>query len=361
LLIQRLRAAVADSTALGFQLDQDGLAALTLEDLRQSADDYLDAMAPVPKELRSAVLAEHAAHAREAHAMIRRYNTDIASRARGYVELARLTGFELPWPIVAAAALAQIIESGLFFHAMGVAAEAAGRLGWSGLSEMLGELDDFTLRANRSVFADGVPIYLFAIRCARLRRFGRAAVADALLDGPFPLTMDESGWSQVRELDRAFAIDDGRERFEALARGAAEREQRVVTHHIGTAFRLRGGPRWLERRLRVSHAKLPIAERDGARVALVFRWRALPADFDYTDHDVRVAVLGDAFVRPLVESSEHFHAAVRFVRRRFDADFDGDAQDQPAFGRGGVPLVGAALDRLGHESGAIEVDAPGAT
>jgi hypothetical protein len=321
MLIHAIRHAVADAGARSFRVTGDDLVSLTFADMRAACDAYDEAFRAVPEALRRAVLEQFEAHAREAHAALRRHNGDIYGRVRGYLALARRTGFELPWPTVAVLGISQVIEGMAAYRAVALVGEWASRFGYDAIAERCAEVDDMSRRANRAIFADSVPTVLLGLRCAELRRTGRGAVADALLLGPAPITMDEASWGMVHALDQAFSIDDGHARFAALVRLTSaqyEREQEVFTHHLGGALTLRGVPRWLEERVRIRSTRAPVIVRTAGGRTLLFRRRELPAGFDISDHDARVEVLGRLFVDAVTGSEDDFRAAVAWVIGRFE-------------------------------------------
>ncbi|NUO53736.1 MAG: hypothetical protein HOV80_33225 [Polyangiaceae bacterium] len=340
MLIQQLRRVIADPTARSFRVVGDDFHGLTFADLKAAAAEYDDALRVVPSALRETVKSEHEAHAREVQLTLRASSRDVYQRVRGYLAVAQRTGFELVWPTVAALGISQILAGAGAYRLVSLLGEYANALGYDGVSELSAAIDDMVRRANRSIYADSISTSLFALRCVALRRSGRSALADALLAGPPPLTMDEQSWRIVRSIDLAASIDDGKARFTELARIAFdefEREQAALTYHLDGRLELRGAPDWIQKRLRIQSVTLPVIE--GGRLS--FRKELLPDGFDLTDHRARVEGPGRAFFDAVTQSPEAFRATVAYVVRRFGRV---SPHGLPVYGAGGLPLETAPFD-----------------
>lgn len=324
MLPDRLRAALRDPSARSFQLLGDDVLALTGADLRAAAAAYEAALEPLPAELRPRFEAEQAAAAAEAHTFVRAHNTSIHGRIGGYLELARRTAFELPWPIVAVLGLCQVLEGIVRYKVYGIAGELAGSAGYTRLRRLTASVDDVLLRTNRLIFADSAPAVLYAVRATGLRRGGDPALADALLEGPLPPTMDEGSRALVCALAAAFEQRDGAARFAALSQltlAQFEREQAVFTSQMGRSLSPPSGRGPLARLLALRAIQAPVivpgsGKGRGAR-ALVFRPYRLPEGFDMADHPLRVREFGRAFVTAVTGSVADYLTAAAYVVRRF--------------------------------------------
>jgi hypothetical protein len=321
MLVRQVRPMAADPTARSFRVVGDDFYGLTFADLREAAAACDEAVRAVPEHSRDAVVRQHEAHAREVHVVLRSAGRDVYCRARGYLAVARRTGSEVIWPTIAALGVSQILDSARTFRAVSLVGEWACALGYDGLSELSAAIDDAVRRANRVIFADSIATSLVALRCVALRRRGLTEVADALLVGPPPPTMDEQSWGTVRALDEAARIDDGAERFRLLrdlAFEEFEREQAALTYHLDGTFELRGAPDWVRKRLRLRSAIVPAIEGARGRRRLVFTKHPLPEDFDFSDHRARVDGPGRAFFDAATHTEDDFREVVAYVLRRFE-------------------------------------------
>jgi len=317
-LIDELRAVLGEPDAPSFRLSGEDLAALSPERLRAAAESWERALdATVAPALRAEVLAEHDAHAREAHGWLRRWNRSVDRRVRGYLELGRRFSppFAYPWPVVAILGIHQVAAGLARSRLHGLVAQPLARAGLPELGRIVDAGDDLLRRTNRGIFADSVPVVLWSLRAAAHRTAGREALARALLAGPPPLLMDEECVALATGLYEGLALADPVARFDALARVTLRhfaREQQVFSHHLGRARPDRES--WLARRLaQVRAVPAPRLEGEGARRRVVFRPYELPAGFDIRDHAARVATFGDAFVRSVTRTPEDYAIALRDV------------------------------------------------
>lgn len=339
-LVARLRARLPGASS--FQLMGEDLTLLTGPDLRAAAAAYDEHLArAVPAPLHGQLEAEHRALALEAHALLRRHGQSLHGRVAGYLEVGRRFGFEYPWPVVAVLGICTVLDGMSRMRLYGLLGRAASRVGLSQVERASERIDDALRRTNRGIFADSVPLALFALRCHTLRRAGRADLAQALLDGPLPPLMDEECRGLARRLADAFALDDGARRFEALAALTLvhfAREQAVFTHHLGLTRD--GAPRpyasWLDAAVGNPRAVAApvVLRRAGRAPRLVFRSHPLPAGFDIRAHAPRVEAFGRAFVRSITGCRDDYQAALDYALTRFGARGERRVAEYP---RGGTP------------------------
>lgn len=326
-LVSRLRARLPDRTASSFQLMGEDLTLLTGPDLRAAAGAYDAHLArAVPAHLHAELEAEQRALLAEAHALLRRHNQSLHGRVAGYLEVGRRFGFEYPWPVVAVLGICAVLDGMTRMRLYGLLGRVAARVGLPAVERASERIDDVLRRTNRGIFADSVPLALFALRCHALRRAGRADLAQALLDGPLPPLMDEECRALARRLADALAIDDGARRFEALAALTHVhfgREQAVFTHHLGVPRD--GAPRpyatWLDAAVgNPRSVRAPAIERSAWRAPrLTFRRHALPASFDIRAHTPRVDAFSRAFVGSITGSRDDYQVALDHALARFGA------------------------------------------
>lgn len=324
-LVTRLRAHLSDASASSFQLMGEDLALLGGPDLRAAGAAYDDHLArAVPAALRPAFEAEQRELLREAHALLRKHNHCLHARVAGYLALGRRCAFEYPWPAVATLGICTVLDGMARMRVYGLVGRFAARLGVPQVERASERIDDALRRTNRGIFADSVPLVLLALRCHRLRREGRGALAAALLDGPLPPLMDEECRTLARRLADAFGVEDGARRFDVLAALTLEhfrREQAVFTHHLGASRS--GAPRphasWIDAAVGNPRAvRAPRVERGLlGRRRLAFRNHPLPAGFDVRAHATRVAEFGRAFVTSVTGSRDDYQAALDHVLQRF--------------------------------------------
>lgn len=315
------------SNAYSFQLMGEELALLDASALRSVADAWSERVQrQVPPALREAFYAAHGAILGEAHAWLRRYNHSLHSRIAGYVALGERLGFAYPWPVVAILGLHQVTRTLAQTSLMGAvttwgerAIEAASRL-----ARQMDRSADLMRRTNRSIFADSVPITLYAARCHELRERGRPELAAALLAAPGGLTFDDHGVDVARRLYALLGEPPSDERFDRLAALTLhqfDREQRIFTHHLllgsdpARESRAPRPPSRLARALGAGSIHAPVVVSGELR----FVRRPLPEGFQIRDHEARVAFFGDAFVRSVTRSTADYAAATRWVRERHGA------------------------------------------
>jgi hypothetical protein len=290
-LIDRLRAHLGEPRAASFRLAGEDLALLGLDDLRAAV---AGCDAAIPPAVRDELLAEEAALAHEAHALLRT-NRSVAARVAGYRELGRRCGHAYPWPVVAILGIQQV-EVGISRNRwIGIAGRVVGRF-----ARIADLSEDILRRTNRGIFADSVPTVLRALRGAALRRAGRDALADAVLDGVAAPWFDAESATLARAIADGLARDDFAQ-LAATTRLHFAREQAIFTHHLG-----RG-----REPIRVTSVPAPRIEHG----ALVTRPYALPHGFDLRDHDARVRELGRAFVDAVTGSRADYLVAAAAIGR----------------------------------------------
>lgn len=311
-LVHSLRAVVGPD-AESFRLTGHGLAALTGEDLVESAERYRDALAKhVPAAIRDRFVEAQRAHADESRVWLARHDKSLAARIRGYAALGRKVHWAYPWPVVAILGLCEVQRGMARMRAWGMAGRAARAVRMRAIEDVVDLTEDVLRRTNRGIFSDSVPVVLYALRVGALRASGDSALADALLEGPLPPTMDDECRLLASTLERLLAMPASSERFSALAALTLRhfgREQAVFSHHLGAPDGKKL-PRWLAEVTAVRTVGAPRIERSGGRVRLVFRRYALPAGFDMRDHEARVAAFGAAYVQS-VTGNEHDYGIAR--------------------------------------------------
>ncbi len=311
MLIDALRRRLGDPEAQSFQLAGEDLIALTGADLADAARAWQEALARVPAQHRARVDKELTALQHEAHRFLRKHNRSVHARLAGYVEIGRRCRFAYPWPVVAILGIEQVMTGMRHNRVYGMVGEAARRVGWRALGELVDGSDDVLRRTNRGIFADSLPTVMLALRADALRRGGEAALAGALLDGPLPPTFDDECRALARALYEGLAIDDAEARFATLARLTLRhfaREQAIFTHQIGPPPS-RPQPAVLRRLTAIRAVPAPVVV--GGRVQL--SPFALPAGFDMRDHAARVASFGRAFVDSITGSIADYRVAVAHV------------------------------------------------
>ncbi len=319
-LLDEVRTILSDSAMPSFRLVGEDLIVLGPDRLRHAADDYDRELArTVPPSLRGALVEEQSAILHEAHTFITRHNTGIHERVRGYVKLARRVELEYPWPVVAILGILEVKRTLSRVHLFGWLGLGAERLGFAKLTRAAERMDDVLRRTNRSIFADSVPTVLYALRCHALAQEGRRELSDVLLSGPVPVWMDAESKSLAGALVTGLAIQDPERRFAALAELTLRhfgREQAILSHHMG----VRPGqpPQQQKASLlgRAFEARSVLAPRI-RNGKLVLEPYPLPPGFDIRDHDARVRVLGDAFVRSVTRRPEDYRAAAAGVLEMF--------------------------------------------
>ena len=306
MLIDAVRARLGDPRMASYQLMGEGLAAVTLADLRATV---AAADAALPADLRDAVLAEEAALAADAHRWLAMYNRSLYGRIAGYVELGTALAWHYPWPVVAILGIVQVLGGMDRVRLYGLAGRLASRLGHDALEKLGDGSEDVLRRTNRGIFADSVPTALRALRAVALTRAGQGALADALIEGRGAVVWDEESRALCRAITDGLLVADPDARFRALAATTLRhfaREQAIFTHHIASRSRRR---------------KLPAAKAIPAPVveggALAFRSFALPPGFDFRDHDARVEAFGRAFVTAVTRSPADYRVAQAWVRDKF--------------------------------------------
>lgn len=303
-----------------FRLMGEDLVGLTSERLRGALDEHdAELERHVPPSLRDAVKNERDAISREAHEILTRQNASIHSRIRGYVELGGRLDFEYPWPVVAVLGITQVMRTLRMVHLLGLAGSTLERFGRPRLSETIEKTDDVLRRTNRGIFADSVPTVTFALRCHALRNQGREDLARALLDGPRMPWMDAESLAIASELYSGLAVGDPDERFARLAELTLRhfaREQSILSFHMGARSSL-GAPKrrksWVARLLDPKSVYAPRIRGNALELAPF----ALPAGFDMKDHERRVEVFGEAFVKSITRSRHDYEIARDWVVARF--------------------------------------------
>ena len=297
-LIDALRVRLDDPTASSYRLMGEDLQLLTVADLVADAG--------LPPEL----VAEERALAGEAHAWLRKYNRSLHGRIAGYLELGKRCAFRYPWPVVAILGIVQVMSGMNRARIYGLAGRVAARFGNDAYEKLGDGSEDVLRRTNRGIFADSVPTVLRALRAGQLVRDGKAALADALVEGRGALVWDAESRALCRAIVDGLAIADEPARFRALTAATLRhfaREQAIFTHHIGSRNRTR---------------KLPAATAVPApaivRGKLRFVPFALPRGFDLRDHDARVETFGRAFVASVTTSPADHAIATAWVMKRFD-------------------------------------------
>jgi len=306
MLIDALRARLAEPTAPSFRLMGEDLQLLTLAD----ALDALTAQAAaIPPAVRDELVVEERALAAEAHRWLRKYNRSMHGRVAGYLELGRRCAFRYPWPVVAILGIVQVMSGMDRARLYGLAGRLASRFGYAFFEQLGDASEDILRRTNRGIFADSVPTVLRALRAEELRAAGKRELAAALLDGRAALLWDAASSALCRAIADGLAIVDEGARFAALAEATLrhfDREQAIFTHHIAARSKRRKLP---------SAKSLPAPIVDGAKLA--FKPFRLPPGFDLRDHDARVAAFGAAFVTSVTGSPADYRVATDWVLAKF--------------------------------------------
>lgn len=306
MLIDALRARLAEPAAPSFRLMGEDLQLLTLAD---ALDALAAQAAAIPSHLRDELVTEERALAAEAHRWLRKYNRSMHGRVAGYLELGHRCTFRYPWPIVAILGIVQVMSGMDRARVYGLAGRLASRIGYAFLEQLGDASEDILRRTNRGIFADSVPTVLRALRAEELRAAGKRELADALIDGRAALLWDQESAALCRAIADGLAIADEQARFAALAATTLrhfDREQAIFTHHIAARSKRRKLP---------SAKTLPAPVVDGAKLA--FRSFKLPPGFDLRDHDARVAAFGAAFVTSVTGSLADYRVARDWVVTRF--------------------------------------------
>jgi hypothetical protein len=312
--------------AKSFQLQGEDLVLLGGEHLVAVAEDWrheLDQRVPVPMQL--AFLREQAAAAAEAHRWLRRYNVSLHDRIAGYLALADRVE-DYPWPIVAILGLMEVRGSISRFGALTAGSPLLARFGQARWTRMADRTLDILRRTNRGIFADSVPLVLYALHVRALEHDGQHELARALVHGPLPPVWDAAQAAVLVRLVDGLREPDPERRFRSLADLTVdqfEREQQVFTHHLGgdrpTAERparrpTRGAAARVQAWLAPPHVRAPrIQHSKGAR-QLVFAECPLPPEFDLRNHAARVELFSEVFVRSVLGSRADYSCAARWCR-----------------------------------------------
>ena len=321
------RLALRLPNARSFQLFGEDLVLVGGDDLvavAQSWQRQLDER--VPASLHAAFLREQAAMASEAAGWLRRYNISLHDRIRGYLELAERVEHAYPWPIVAILGLMEVRSSLARLGALTAGSPLLARFGAARWAAITDRTLDALRRTNRGIFADSVPLVLYALHVRALERTGQLELARALVEGPLPPTWDAAQRLTLERLLAGLAEPDRERRFRALAELTLEqfeREQQVFTHHLGgdrpssgQAPRQppRGPSAWLQRWLAPPAVSAPRIEGNAVARRLVFAPTPLPPGFDLRDHAARVELFSELFVRSVLRSRADYEAAARWCR-----------------------------------------------
>ena len=319
-LVDEVRAILGDGTLPSFRLAGEDLIVLSPDRLRPAAEAYERELAEsIPVSLRGAVVREQGTILKQAHELVRRYNSGIHERIQGYVELARRVELEYPWPVVAILGILEVKRTLSRVHLFGWLGLSAERLGYRELTRAAERMDDVLRRTNRGIFADSVPTVLYALRCHALLQEGRRELCTALLAGPVPVWMDSESRALASLLVEGLAIENEERRFAALAALTVRhfaREQAIFSHHMGVRPGVaprKPRPSLLGRLFETRSVLAPKIEGGSLKLAPF----PLPPGFDLRDHDARVRVLGDAFVRSVTGNRADYRAAAAGVLARF--------------------------------------------
>lgn len=295
-----------------FRLMGEDLALVGVAELRAALAASDAALARLAPAARDELLTEEHALAAEAHEWLTRHSRSVNARVIGYLELGKRCDFAYPWPVVAILGIQQVITAMHQNRIYGLAGRAAARLGWGKYERLADRSEDVLRRTNRGIFADSVPTVLRVLRADALRRAGKVAVADALVDGIAAPLWDDELRALARTIADGLAIADAGARFTALAAATLQhfgREQAIFTHHMGV---LRDPPPG-EKRPAMREVLAPAIERGRGGKRLVFRPYRLPPGFDMRDHDARVRELGQAFVASVTRDPDDYRVATAWV------------------------------------------------
>lgn len=280
----------------------------------------------VAPALQPAFMREQATAVAEAHRFSQRYNVSLGDRIRGYLELAERLDHQYPWPIVAILGLMEVRSSLTRFGALTAGSPLLARLGVDRFNRMADRTLDTLRRTNRGIFADSVPLVLYASHVRSLERGGQIELARALAQGPLPPLWDATQKAVLARLLAGLAEDDPERRFRMLAELTCdqfEREQRVFTHHLGgdrpaankpPRQPARGPGAWLQGWLAPPQVTAPQIEGPVGARRLVFVPKPLPSDFDLRDHTARVELFSELFVRSVLGSRADYEAAIRWSK-----------------------------------------------
>jgi hypothetical protein len=315
--------------AKSFQLMGEDLTLLGGEDLIAAAEAWRHALEQrVPASMRPAFLHEQVEAAAEAQQWLRRYNISLHDRIAGYLALADQIE-DYPWPIVAILGLMEVRGSISRFGALTAGSPLLARFGYTHWTRMADRTLDVLRRTNRGIFADSVPLVLYALRVRALEREGQHELARALIDGPLPPIWDAAQAVVLARLVEGLREPDPERRFRALADLTVdqfEREQQVFTHHLGgdrsdrsdarrSAPRPTRGPAArLQAWLAPPEVRAPRIERSNGGPRLVFAPSPLPPGFDLRNHAARVELFSELFVRAVLGSRGDYDCAARWCR-----------------------------------------------
>jgi hypothetical protein len=312
--------------AKSFQLQGEDLLLVGGEHLLAVAEDWrreLDAR--VPAAMQPAFLREQAEAAAEGQRWLHRCNVSLHDRIAGYLALADLVE-DYPWPIVAILGLMEVRGSIRRFGAVTAGSPLLARFGQARWARMADRTLDILRRTNRGIFADSVPLVLYALHVRALERDGRVELARALVDGPLPPIWDAAQAAVLARLVDGLREGDPERRFHALAELTVdqfEREQQVFTHHLGgdrpAAERpnrppTRGPAARARAWLAPPHVRAPRIENMSGARRLVFAECPLPDGFDLRNHAARVELFSEVFVRSVLGSRADYECAARWCR-----------------------------------------------
>jgi len=325
-LLDEVRALLGETELASFRLMGEDLVVLGPERLRRAAEAYeAELEKTVPPSLRERLTAERANVLAEAHAFLVRNNVGIHARIRGYLTIGRRVAFEYPWPIVAILGIGEVLRTIRRVHLFGLVGSALERFGFGAIAEAAERSDDILRRTNRGIFADSIPTVLYALRCRDLRTRGDHELAELLLRAPPPIWMDADSMTIVRGIDHGLGLPDPELRFRALSELTLvhfAREQAIFSFHMGGAPRSKPAGERSRRSLgsRLFEARSFTAPRiveSRGEPRLIYARYPLPPDFSMRDHDARVRIFGDAFVRSITKTRDDYAAAVEWVEEHY--------------------------------------------
>lgn len=313
--------------AKGFQLMGEDLLLIGGDDLAAAAQTWLRELHErVPAALQPAFHREQVAAAAEARRFMRLYNISLHDRIRGYLELAERLDNHYPWPIVAILGLMEVRGSLTRFGALTAGSPLLARLGGARWTRMADRTLDALRRTNRGIFADSIPVVLYALHVRALERDGQAELAGLLATGPLPPIWDAAQIAVLARLLAGLAEPEPERRFRALADltlDQFEREQQVFTHHLGGDRPATGKPNkppprgpaaWLQAYLAPPQVSAPRIEGPAGARRLVLAPTPLPTGFDLRDHAARVELFSEVFVRSVLGSRADYEVAARWCR-----------------------------------------------
>jgi hypothetical protein len=296
------------------------------EDLLAAAEDWrreLDER--VPAAMQPAFLHEQTVATAEAQRWLRRHNVSLHDRIAGYLALADQVQ-DYPWPIVAILGLMEVRGSISRFGALTAGSPLLARFGQTRWTRIADRTLDVLRRTNRGIFADSVPLVLYALHVRALERDNQPELARALVEGPLPPVWDAAQKTVLARLVDGLREPDPERRFRALAELTVdqfEREQQVFTHHLGgdrpAAKRPARRPTGkaaarVQAWLAPPHVRAPRIERSSGARQLVFAEYPLPPEFDLRNHAARVELFSDVFVRSVLGSRDDYACAARWCR-----------------------------------------------